>query len=261
VIFHHGTPGSRLGRHPDLSVYAEVGARVISFDRPGYGQSDPLPGRNVAAVAPDVKALADQLALDDFATMGVSGGGPHALACGALLGDRVQRVGVVVGGGPPDDPELDFLDGMAPVNVAEFGAAMESREAVENLLSGYVEQFRADPDAVIDELAAELPVSDQAELRRPEYREVFKRSGIEAIRQGPLGWVDDDLAFVRSWGFALEDVRPKTKLWQGELDVLAPRAHGQHIAKKVPNAEFELLAGEGHMAIDHFRDELAWVLG
>jgi pimeloyl-ACP methyl ester carboxylesterase len=89
----------------------------------------------------------------------------------------------------------------------------------------------------------------------------LKRSGLEAVRQGIGGWADDDLAFVRPWGFPLTDVRVETKLWQGELDVLVPRAHGEHMARKIPNAEFERLAGEGHMVIERLPEMLAWAIG
>jgi pimeloyl-ACP methyl ester carboxylesterase len=257
VVLHHGTPGSRLDRHPEAAVYA--GFRVVSADRPGYGRSDRRPGRTVASVAEDTAALADALGIDEFAVLGVSGGGPHALACAGLLSARVARAAIVVGAAPADDPEFDFLAGMAEINIKEFGAALEGREAVERELAPYVEATRADPDAVIDEIAAQLPDYDREVLDRPPVRAVFRESLLESVRQGTAGWVDDDLAFAASWGFRLEDVRTPVHLWQGELDVLVPRSHGEYLARKIPDATFELVPGAGHMLLDHWRDVLDWL--
>jgi pimeloyl-ACP methyl ester carboxylesterase len=257
VIFHHGTPGSRLARHPEQAVYE--GFRVVSCDRPGYGGSDRRLGRTVASVAEDTAALADALEIDDFAVLGVSGGGPHALACACLLPRRVTRAAIVVGAAPSDDPEFDFLAGMAEINVREFGAALEGREAVERELAPYVEATRADPDAVIDELAAQLPDYDREVFERPPVRAVLRESLLEAVRQGTAGWVDDDLAFAAGWGFRLQDVRTPVHLWQGELDVLVPRSHGEYLARNIREATFELVPGAGHMLLDHWRDVLEWL--
>ena len=121
ILFSHGTPGSRLDRHPDPSTYE--GYRLVSYDRPGYGGSTARPDRDVAAVADDVAAIADALGIERFGVFGVSGGGPHALALGALLGDRVERVAVRCGPAPMDDPEFDPLAGLADINVKEVAAA------------------------------------------------------------------------------------------------------------------------------------------
>ena len=259
VVLHHGTPGSRLGNHPDPMVYE--GVRFIAYDRPGYGLSDPRPGRVVADAAADVSALADHLGLDRFAVFGISGGGPHALASAALLPERVTRAGVMVGAAPSDDPELDFTAGMAEVNVTEFGAAREGEDALAAVLAPWVEQGARDPDGVIDALAAELPEYDREVVSRPPVRAEIGRSIVESVRQGARGWIDDDLAFAASWGFALADVRTEVRLWQGELDVLVPRSHGDYLARHLPNATFELVPGAGHMLLDHWRDTLGWLAG
>jgi len=155
VVSHHGTPGSRLERHPDDErLMAELGLRVITYDRPGYGGSDPHPGRRVADAAADVAALADHLGLARFAVVGESGGGPHALACSAGLGERVLRVGVVVGSAPADDPDFDFLAGMGQLNLDEFAAAAESEAALTAYLEPICAEFRRDPDAMLDAIAA-----------------------------------------------------------------------------------------------------------
>ena len=136
VIVCHGTPGSRFARHPDPEIYARHGVRMVAYDRPGYGGSDPLEGRSVADAAADVAAIADELGFERFAVVGGSGGAPHALACGALLGDRVLRVGAMVTPAP-SDTDFDFFDGLADLNVKEFGAALEGKEAIDAFIQPY----------------------------------------------------------------------------------------------------------------------------
>ena len=257
VVFHHGTPGSRVGHHPDLAVYE--GVRFLSHDRPGYGRSDPAPGRTVASAAEDVRTLAEHLGLGRFAVFGVSGGGPHALACAALISARVTRAGVMVGAAPSDDPEFDFTAGMAEVNVTEFGAAREGADALAVVLAPWIEQSTHDPDGTIDALAAELPEYDREVVSRPDVRAEFRASLVESVRQGARGWIDDDLAFAAPWGFELADVRVPTRLWQGEQDVLVPRSHGEYLARRIPGATFELVPGAGHLLFDHWPDVLAWL--
>lgn len=259
LIVCHGTPGSRVARHPDLEIYERHGVRAVMYDRPGYGDSDPQEGRSVGDAAADVAAIADELGFDRFAVVGGSGGAPHSLACGALLGERVIRVGAIVTPAPSDTDDFDFFDGLAEINVKEFGAALEGKEAIEQHLQPYADQLRSDPEGVIEELAAELPEVDKAILAKPAFREIFVASFVESVRQGARGWADDDLAFAKSWGFALEDVQVETRVWQGELDVLAPRSHGEYVGSKLPNARFELLEGGGHFLDDAWPVVLDWL--
>jgi pimeloyl-ACP methyl ester carboxylesterase len=259
VLVNHGTPGSRLSRHPDPTLYEKHGVRMIAYDRPGYGLSDPSPGRSVADAAADIAAIADSLELDQFAVVGGSGGAPHALACGALLGDRVLRVGALVTPAPSDTDDFDFFQGLADINVKEFGAALQGREAVEAFIQPFADKLHSDPDEVIDEIVSELPDVDRAIAEREEFRAIMRESFIEAVRQGVRGWADDDLAFAKSWGFELEDVHAEVRLWQGELDVLAPRSHGEYVASRLPNARFELLEGGGHFLDEEWAVVLDWL--
>jgi pimeloyl-ACP methyl ester carboxylesterase len=259
VIVSHGTPGSRFARQPDPELYERHGVRAVAYDRPGYGRSDPQGGRSVADAAADIAALGDELGLDRFAVVGGSGGAPHALACGALLGDRVTRVGAVVTPAPSDDDGFDFFEGLAELNVKEFSAALEGKEAIETFLQPYVDGIRADVDAVIDEMLTELPEIDRERASRPEMRAIMKESFVEAVRQGSRGWADDDLAFAKPWGFELEDVHAETRVWQGELDVLTPRPHGEYVASRLPNARFELLEGGGHFLDEEWSFVFDWL--
>ena len=259
VLVCHGTPGSRLARHHDATIYERHGVRWVAYDRPGYGLSDPLPGRSVADAPADVAAIADELGLDRFSVVGGWGGAPHALACGALLGDRVLRVGAVVTPAPSDDESFDFFEGLADLNVKEFDAALEGAEAIEAFLQPYVDGIRADADAVIEQILSELPEIDRRRVSRPEVKAIMKESFTEAVRQGSRGWADDDLAFAKPWGFELEDVTVETRVWQGELDVLAPRPHGEYVASRLPNARFELLEGGGHFLDEEWAVVLGWL--
>jgi len=261
VIVSHGTPGSRLARHPDPEIYERHGVRAVAYDRPGYGRSDPQPGRSVADATADIAAIADELGFDRFAVVGGSGGAPHALACGALLGDRVVRVGALVTPAPSDAEDFDFFEGLAELNVKEFGAALEGEQAVTAFLQPYVEGIREDVDAVIEGILTELPEVDKQLASRPQIRAIMKESFMEAVRQGTRGWADDDLAFAKPWGFELEDVIAETRVWQGELDVLTPRPHGEYVASRLPNARFELLEGGGHFLDEEWAVVLDWLTG
>ena len=259
VMVCHGTPGSRYTRHPDKAIYERHGVRAIVYDRPGYGRSDPKPRRSVADAAADVEAIADDFGFDRFAVVGGSGGAPHALACGALLGDRVIRVGALVTPAPSDADDFDFFDGLADLNVKEFSAALEGPEAIEAYLQPLADALRRDPDAVIDEIATELPEVDRALSAREDFRAVMRTSFVEAVRQGVRGWADDDLAFAKPWGFQPEEVTAEVRLWQGELDVLAPRSHGEYVASRLPNARFELLEGGGHFLDEEWAVVFDWL--
>jgi pimeloyl-ACP methyl ester carboxylesterase len=220
-----------------------------------------LPGRRVVDAADDVAGLVDHLGIAQFAVVGTSGGGPHALACSARLGPRISRVGVVVGVGPSDDPDFDFLQGMDQLNLDEFAAARDSEERLAEFLQPFVDMVHSDPDTLIDEIVSHLPPSDQEVARRPAHRAVTRLSLVESVRQGAQGWADDDRAFAAGWGFPLSEAACETRLWQGELDVLVPRAHCAYQAERLPNARFELIPGAGHALADHWRDILAWLGG
>jgi pimeloyl-ACP methyl ester carboxylesterase len=258
LIVCHGTPGSRLSRHADPEIYERHGVRAVAYDRPGYGLSDRQLGRAVVDATADIAALADHLGFARFAVVGGSGGAPHALACGAVLADRVLRAGALVTPAPPDE-DFDFFEGLADLNVKEFTAAQQGREAIEAFLQPYVDQIRGDVDAVIEEMLTELPEIDRSRGSEPAQRAIMSESWREAVRQGSQGWADDDLAFAKPWGFELEDVTAETRVWQGELDVLTPRTHGEYVAARLPNARFEVLEGGGHFLDPEWAVVLDWL--
>jgi pimeloyl-ACP methyl ester carboxylesterase len=263
VFTLHGTPGGRLNRHLDESKYAEAGARIITYDRPGYGGSDRDPGRVVVDCVADVAAIADVLAIETFSVVGGSGGGPHALAVAARLPDRVVRARCDVGCAPYPSQGLDWLAGMDPKNVAEFGRALEGEESllsyVVEVLAEMAANVAEDPSKILD--GFELSEADRAVLQRTELAQVIREATEDLARGGPWGWVDDDLVFVKPWGFDISEIRVPVEVRYGLTDVLVPAAHGAWLAAHVPNATVVTEAGKGHLSdLDKVVESTRWLV-
>jgi pimeloyl-ACP methyl ester carboxylesterase len=239
VFALHGTPGGRLNRSPDESRYVAAGARVITYDRPGYGRSDRLPGRSVVDCVADVAAIADHLGIGRFSVTGGSGGGPHSLAVAARLGDRVVRARCSVGVAPYGLPDLDFFAGMDPLNVREFSWALAGEAQLvpelEAELRAMGERVAEDPTMFIGD-DWQLDEADRAVMARPEVAAVTRESTEELVRGGVWGWVDDDLAFLKPWGFDLAEIGVPVEVRYGARDVLVPAAHGAWLGRNVPGA-------------------------
>ena len=261
VIGLHGTPGCRYSRLLDDSIYVDAGVRYITTDRAGYGRSTRNRGRRVADEAADVLAVADALALDRFSVVGGSGGGPHALACAALLGERVERVACqssLAPLGPGGLTRADWLSGMDP----EIAAELEWAEAGEDVLTEDMqraqllmeERIASAPELLIGEEASE---GDVAFLQRPEVVAAFRRVISEQARHGVGGSVDDTLAFAASWGFDLAAIGIPVLLTYGTEDSSCPVAHGRFLAGAVRTAQVFEVEGSGHFARDPEREVLA----
>jgi len=260
----HGTPNSRFARHYDESIYAEAGARLITYDRPGYGGSNRDPGRRVVDCVGDVAAIADTLGIERFAVTGGSGGGPHALAVAARLPERVSRAACAVAPAPYDMADFDWFEGMDPLNVQEVGWALEGEQVLvpelEQEAARMRERVAVDPaDVLGDEWG--LPESDRAELARPERRDVIRQDVNESFRTGVWGWADDDLAFIRPWGFDVREIRIPTRVIYGLTDVLSPAEHGRWLAANVPGAEVVAEEALGHLpSPDVVAERVAWLV-
>ena len=249
VIDLPGTPqGHRLDGALEEAA-AATGLRIASLARPGYAGSTRLPGRTVADVVPDVLAVADSLGYEKFAVMGSSGGGPHALACGALAGDRCVAVAVVSGVGPWAATGLDFLDGMGEGNEIEFGAALEGEEPLRKLLVLWrAEILAAGEQGTFASLQSVLSPPDQ-KVMTGDFARHMHESFCLALENGVDGWGDDDLAFTRPWGFDLARVAVPVFLWQGEQDLMVPPAHGRWLADAIPGCRARLLPDDGHLTM------------
>lgn len=235
VFWHHGTPNIGAPPEPLFAAAARRGMRWLSYDRPAYGGSTPRPDRDVSSAAADVAAIADALGIARFAVMGHSGGGPHALACAALLPDRV--VAAVCGSGlaPFEAEGLDWFAGMYAGGAAELRAAVAGRAPLER----HIASTEFDP--------AMFSAADLAALEGP-WSWLARVAG-QAIRGGPAGMVDDDLAYVTPWGFQPRDLRPPVLYLQGGQDRIVPRAHGEWLARHTPSAELWLRPDDGHVSI------------
>jgi pimeloyl-ACP methyl ester carboxylesterase len=235
VFWHHGTPN--LGA-PPAPLFAEsdrLGIRWVSYDRPGYGGSTPCPGRSVGSAAGYVAAVADSLGIERFALMGHSGGGPHALACGALLPDRAVAVVSGAGLAPFDAEGLDWFAGMVPSGVASLSAAAEGRAAKERHEASDAEY---DPEFTPADLAA----------LGGEWSWFGSVVG-PAVAAGPGGLIDDDLAYVSPWGFDPAGVAVPVLLLHGGRDRIVPSSHGEWLAARCPSAELRLSPDDGHISI------------
>jgi pimeloyl-ACP methyl ester carboxylesterase len=246
VFLLHGTPGSRLGPAPRTSVLYRMGVRLITFDRPGYGDSDRDPGRRVSSVAADVADIADDLGLDRFAVVGRSGGAPHALACAALLPERTTRTGALVSLAPRDADGLDWFEGMTESNVREYVNAAIGRSRVTATLGRRSMSIVADPAASIAEMRSKLPESDRWIVADAGIQDMLERNFAEGLRDSADGWVDDVMALGTGWGFDLEGIHSPVLLWHGEDDIFAPVQHTLWLARTIPGAHAEVEPGAAH---------------
>lgn len=244
LAWHHGSPQTGAPLAPVVEAAAARGIRVFSYARPSYGGSDPRPGRDVASAAEDVAAVADALGVGRFASMGASGGGPHALAGGALLSGRVSAV-VTIAGIAPFTTEYDWFDGMA------------SPGGIRSAFDGRASRAAFEETAVFDP-AQFLPVDHEA------LAGAWASLGADVERAGAFGMdglIDDDVAFAGEWGFDLADVSVPVLVVQGAEDRVVPPAHATWIARHVPRAELVMRPGDGHVsALNAVPDAMDWLL-
>jgi pimeloyl-ACP methyl ester carboxylesterase len=249
LVIHEGTPVGLVVYPPVVRAARDRGLRVVMIARPGYEASTPRPGRRVADVAEDVAAVLDDLGADTFVTYGVSGGGPHALACAARLPGRCLAAASVAGVAPYRAEGLDFLAGMGPENVTEFGAALKGGDALTSYLEGEAAGFASvTADDIVAAFGGLVSDVDKAALTG-EYAATLAASLRAALRSGVAGWRDDDLAFAADWGFDLGQLAAPVAVWQGDQDRMVPYAHGQWLAAHIPGARVHLKPGEGHLTI------------
>ncbi len=252
VLFHHGTPSAAEDFQPWIEATVAAGLRWVSVTRPGYGHSTRRAGRSVADNCDDVATVLDALGVDRFVAMGWSGGGPHALACGALLAPRCAAVITLAGVAPLDEATtsgLDWYDGMGPENHEEFGAALAGEQALRAVIEPQVEELRTVTAGQVAEALGGLVDEPDRLALTGEFGDSIAASFRQAVISGADGWVDDDLAFVRNWGFGLPDVAVPVSVWQGEDDRMVPFAHGDYLARQLPAGVAHLLAGEGHLSL------------
>lgn len=248
LVYHHGTPGAATPIHVlERAVHAR-GLRLVTTSRPGYGNSTRQPGRRVVDVVADTDAVLAALGAERCVTMGWSGGGPHALACGAGLA-AAAAVLVVAGVAPHEADGLDWMAGMGEDNIAEFASAVHGEDQLRQHLLPAGEVLRTIRAAdIVASLQSLLPDVDRAVLTG-EFGEDMAAGFREAVRTGVDGWLDDDLAFTTPWGFSLAGISVPTMIWQGSADLMVPFAHGQWFASRLPDPSVHLEEGEGHLSV------------
>jgi pimeloyl-ACP methyl ester carboxylesterase len=247
LVWHHGTPGCAWQlRYRRKETHAR-GLRYVTYTRAGGAGSTRRPGRSVADVAEDVAAILDYLHADRCLVGGNSGGGPHALATGALLPDRVAAV-LCVCAIKPYVGEPDFLDGMGETNVEEFNLALQGEDALRPfVMADRAGVLDADAEGIIQTLATLLPEVDRGILRGEAGPDII--GGLQAGVIEVDGWIDDDLAFTRDWGFDPRKLSVPTYVWQGDADLMVPFHHAEWLANTIPGAISHLLEGEGHFSV------------
>jgi len=249
ILAHNGTPNTRHLRAPWLEDAAEHGIRLMSYDRPGYGGSTQQPGRTVADCAADVRSIAEALGIKRMAVWGASGGGPHALACAALLPDLVVAVTALCSIAPYGAAGLDYFSGMGKDNVDDIklyvsdpaAARMKSYQDRLDMLSLTADQLTegwksllsaVDAAAVDDDLAAWLISGFQ-----------------DGLATSDEGWWEDGAAHLAPWGFDLDTISMPVQVWHGRHDQFVPVQHGEWLAAHVPGAEAHISDTDGHLTL------------
>lgn len=249
LVFHSGTPSAALPFRPLTEVARAQGLRLITWSRPGYGGSEPAPGRSVADVASDTTAVLDMLAVEEFVALGWSGGGPHALACAALLPGRCKAAATIAGVAPYPADGLDWMAGMGEENVEEFTRALLGEQSLTPYLeeqAGVLGQVTG--PQVAEALGGLVSPVDAASLTGG-FAEFMAAVLRRAVSTGVAGWRDDDLAFTRDWGFDISTISVPVAVWQGGRDLMVPPDHGRWLAERIPDVRDHLLPAEGHLSL------------
>jgi pimeloyl-ACP methyl ester carboxylesterase len=246
VLWHGGTPNTGAPPEPLFEVARSLRLRWIGYDRPSYGASSPHRGATVASAAADAAQVADDLGIARFGVFGSSGGGPRALACAALLSDRVSAAVTISSPAPWPAAGLDYFAGMSRGSVRELRAAAQGRAELERVLAA--NEF--DPESFI--------AADYAALEGNW--SWFGGVVQAATANGPDGMIEDDLATMAPWGFDLAQVTAPTLIMHGTDDRMVPSSHAEWLAAHCPGAELRLIAGEGHVSVLNSAPEaLEWL--
>jgi len=247
LVWMHGTPGARRQIPVDARQYAEeAGLRIIGIDRPGIGSSTPYLYPHVLDWTEDLALLLDALAIDTLGVVGLSGGGPYALAAGAALPDRVHSVGILGGVAPtrgPDAAEGGIIQ--LAVHAAPLLAA--TRVPLGIALTGAIRSVKPLAGPALDLYAAVQPPGDKNLLGRPEFKAMFLDDLLNGSRFQTSAPLSDLILFTREWGFRLEDVQVPVRWWHGDDDHIVPFRHGEHCVGLLPDATMTVIDGESHL--------------
>jgi pimeloyl-ACP methyl ester carboxylesterase len=247
VVWLHGTPGARRQIPEEARVFAHChGIRLVSLDRPGIGLSSPHVYPQIRSFAGDLASLADALGIGDMAVVGLSGGGPFALAAGAALGDRVRAVGVLGGVAPTQGP--DAMDGGLVALGVRFSTVLRwGRVPLGVTLATVLRVVKPLASPAVDLYARLSPEGDRRLLGRPELKAMFIDDLFRGHPRQFEGPIADVIAFTRDWGFSVSEVTVPVVWWHGDADHIIPYAHGVHMVARLPHAELRVMPGESHL--------------
>ena len=247
VMYFHGYPGSRLEARLAAAAAARLGICIYSLDRPGFGGSTFQPGRTLRDWAGDVTQAADQLGLDRFGVVGVSGGGPYALACAALIPQRLHGVALVCALGPRSAG--NDTAGMVLSNRIALGIASRVPFLARFGVKGAARRLRRDPAHWVAYMMKGAPAADRAVLEDPAYRALFAQSMAEAVHSGGQGAAWDLTLLAGDWDLPLCEVPVSVRIWQGLDDNIVPPATARYLEATLPHGEAHYLGGEGHLSL------------
>lgn len=247
VFYFHGFPGSRLEAALADAAAHSLGVRLIAPDRPGFGLSDYQPGRRIQDWPDDVAQLGDHLGLRRFAVLGVSGGGPYAMACAHALGPRATRAGVVAGLGPLLRRELGR--GMTALNRLALDLARYAPRALPPLSRMAARELAVRPHRLLARAARRCAACDRTVLAREDVNATLCNSFSEAVRPGWHGIAAEWALYGRPWGFELAGFAAELHLWHGERDRIVAPAMGRYLAAAIPGCRARFLPDEGHYSL------------
>ncbi|MFI5259853.1 MAG: alpha/beta hydrolase [Candidatus Limnocylindrales bacterium] len=249
LVYQGGTPAAPVSFVALEAAAAARGMRLVQYARPGYGGSERRAGRRVADAAVDVADVLDALGVDRCLTLGWSGGGPHALACAALLPERVAAAATIASPAPYGAEGLDFFAGMSADNVEELGAALAGPEQLRTFLEALAPSFSSITAEQVASGLGDLASEEDRNALTGEFAEHVAQAFRRALSSGIWGWYDDDLELVQDWGFDLASIQVPVTIWQGEHDRMVPIAHGRWLVAHVPGRRSRLLRDHGHMSL------------
>lgn len=247
VLYFHGFPGSRLEARVAAAAVGRLGLRMLAVDRPGFGQSTFQPGRTVGSWPADVAALADQLALERFSIVSISGGAPYALACAARLSERLHRIALLCPLGPLG--VAADRDGMLAQDRLLLALATHVPPLARGVVHMLAHWMRQDAERYIRFMLAGMGSPDRDLFADPGYHALMKESSREALRQGGTGAARELMLIARPWDFRLQDVRMPVSLWQGLVDQILPAPMARRLAAALPACDARYLPGEGHLSL------------
>jgi pimeloyl-ACP methyl ester carboxylesterase len=254
VLFFHGIPGSRLQRNPDLAALKDLFICIYALDRPGTGLSTYQKDRKLLDWANDVRTFINGLGIEKFAVVGISGGGPFALACAYQMPNRITNVLLISALAPLHESEL--IDKIDPKMRRLFNFAHRMPKLMNKLMEFAFLFLKDQFDVAFEKLVVDLPESDKELLKRPEIAAMLKNDVAQAFRQGSKGVVSDMKILSESWNFSLDQVRLPVQIWHGTADTIVPISLARFMAKNLPQAEIHFVEGAGHFMVLQFTKEI-----